>query len=169
MRKYFVAFFIVLLTAAAYGQSKPGLFTNATKAKLTVNLILPREQGDSSPACPVSRDRIEREARAVLVKSPIVLTDVGHDITIIAEVELYKFDIDDEPVDNCTAKVSVRSGITAEINLPYKKSTTKKWLDLFHLAETVSGPSKISEESVYDAVNRVMKRFLRTWANDQKG
>ncbi len=168
MRKYLVAFFIVLLTAAAYGQSKPGLFTNATKAKLTVHLILPREQGESSPACPVSRDGIEREARSVLAKSPIVLTDVGHDITIIAEVELYKFDVD-EPVNNCTAKVSVRSGITAEINLPYKKSTTKKWLDLFHLAETVSGPSKIFEESVYDAVNRVMKRFLRTWANDQKG
>ena len=168
MPKYLAAFFIILLTTAAYGQSKPGLFTNATKAKLTANLILPREQGDSSPACRVSRDGIERKARAVLAKSFIVLTDVGHDITIIAEVELYKFDVD-EPISNCTAKVSVRSGITAEINLPYKKSTTKKWLDLFHLAETVSVPSKIFEDNVFDAMNRVMNGFLRTWANDQKG
>ncbi len=167
MRKYLVAFFIILLTAAAYGQSTPDLFTNATKAKLIVNLILPRDQGDSSPACRVSRDGIERKARAVLAKSPIVLTDVGHDITIIAEIELYKFDVD-EPISNCTAKVSVRSGITAEINLPYKKATTKKWLDLFHLSETVSVTRKTFEESVYDAVNRVMNGFLRTWTNDQK-
>lgn len=167
MPKYLVAFLImVLLTAAAHGQAKPGLFTNATKAKLAVNLILPREDGEPSTACRVSRDGIERAARSVLAKSPIVLTDVGHDMTIMAEVEIYKFDVDG-PVNNCTAKVSVRGGFTAEVNLPYKNATTKKWLDLSHLSEMVSLPRTIFEDSVFDAVNGTMARFLRAWADDQ--
>jgi hypothetical protein len=142
------------------------MFLAATKARLTTHIIAPGDKADASSFCMVSRDDIERAARSVLDGSGITLTDRGYDITIIVDVELYYENLE-EPVDICAARVSVRSGISTEILLPYANISTQRWVDLFDRADTVVYSRAGFVIEVSDRVTSMMKRFVDTWTNDQ--
>ena len=161
------ALFVFLAATASYGQSRPSLFTGATKAKLTTNVIPLAGKEDAPSFCDISRDDIEREARSVLGTSQITLTDTDPDITIVVEVELNYWRLD-EPTDVCAGRVSVRSGVSTKVHLSYQSINTERWVNLFYLADTLITDRSGFAVNFPEFINRVMKSFVSTWANDQK-
>jgi hypothetical protein len=167
MRIVFAAVVVSLIAATSYGQSEPGVFAGATKANLITNIISPSGKEDASSFCFISKEDIDREARSVLNTSDIILTDINYDITIIVDVDLY-YDKLEEPVDICAARVSVRSGLSTRVYLPFGNGSTEKWVDLFDVANTVIASRMTFSPYVVEMVNEITKSFVEAWRDDQK-
>lgn len=171
MRVALAALFMFLAATASYGQTgpgrpEPGLFAGAAKARLTTRVIPAAGKADAASFCGLSEDEINREARSVLDGGGVTLTEIGHDITIAVEVELYYVYLE-EPENICAARVSVRGGFSTEVRLPYANVSTKTWVDLLHLSSSFVVTDVYTAMGVSESVERLLKRFVVIWRNDQ--
>ena len=172
MRVLIAALFMFLAATASYGQTgpgrpEPGLFAGATKAKLTTRVIPAADKADAASFCHLSKDEIDREARAVLDGGGVTLTEKGQDITVAVEVELYYLYLD-EPEDLCAARVSVRGGISTEIHLPYVNVSTERWVDLLELSSSFVATKGYISSRISESVNTLLKSFVMIWREDQR-
>ncbi len=175
MRNLLGGLLVVMVTAAAFAQSTPGLLRGAAKAALVVNVSSPAESGASQTTCRISKAAVEDQARSDLLASPISLTDARPDITLIVEVELYRIELDD-PVSMCIARVSLRAGVRTVVLLPYGNAAAdrragrwaKRWVDLFHRERKVARPMSGFDIEILEAVNGMVKEFVGAWTQDQQ-
>ncbi len=171
MRNLLGGLLVVMVTAAAFAQSTPGLLRGVAKAALVVNVGSPAESGASQTTCRISKAAVEDQARSDLLASPVSLTDARPDITLIVEVELYRIELDD-PVSMCIARVSLRAGVRTEVLLPYGNAPAdrwaERWVDLFHRDRKVARPMSGFDIEILEAVNGMLKEFVGAWTKDQQ-
>ncbi len=158
---------VVMVAAAAFAQSAPGLLRGAAKAALVVDVGSPTEIGASQTTCRISKGEVEHQARSGLDDGPVSLTDAPPDITVIVEVELYRVDLDD-PVSMCIARVSLRAGMRTEVLLPYHDAGAERWVDLFRGERKVARPMNGFDIEVLEAVDGMVKDFVGAWTKDQQ-
>jgi hypothetical protein len=162
---------ILMVAAAAFAQSTPGLLRGAAKAALVVKVSAPTKIEASQTTCRISKDAVERQARGGLDNSPVSLTDARPDITLIVEVELYRVDLDDS-VNMCIARVSLSAGVKTEVLLPYRDAASEKWaerwVDLFRSERKVARPMNGFDIEVLEAVDSMVKEFVGAWTRDQQ-
>ena len=171
MRTLVGGLLILMVAAAAFAQSTPGLLRGAAKAALVVNVGSPTEIGASQTTCRISKAAVEHQARSGLDNSPVSLTDARPDITVIVEVELYRIELDD-PVNMCIARVSLRGGVKTEVLLPYHDAPAERWaerwVDLFRSERKVARPMNGFDIEVLEAVDGMVKDFVGAWTKDQQ-
>ncbi len=167
MRTLLAGLLVVMVTAAAFAQSAPGLLRGAAKAALVVKVSAPTEIEASQTTCRISKAAVEHQARSDLLTSPVSLTDSPPDITVIVDVELYRVDLD-EAVNMCIARVSLRAGMRTEVLLPYHDARAERWVDLFRSERKVARPMNGFDIEVLEAVNAMVKEFVGAWTKDQR-
>ena len=167
MRTLLAGLLILMVTAAAFAQSAPGLLRGAAKAALVVKVSAPTEIEASQTTCRISKTAVEHQARSDLLTSPVSLTDSPPDITVIVDVELYRVDLD-EPVNMCIARVSLRAGVRTEVLLPYGNARAERWVDLFRSERKVARPMNGFDIEILEAVNGMVKEFVGAWTKDQQ-
>ncbi len=167
MRTLLAGLLILMVTAAAFAQSAPGLLRGAAKAALVVKVSAPTEIEASQTTCRISKTAVEHQARSDLLTSPVSLTDSPPDITVIVDVELYRVDLD-EAVNMCIARVSLRAGMRTEVLLPYGNAHAERWVDLFRRERKVARPMNGFDIEVLEAVNGMVKEFVGAWTKDQR-
>jgi hypothetical protein len=167
MRILFGGLLALMVAAAAFAQSTPGLLRGAAKAALVVKVSAPTKIEASQTTCRISKGAVEHQARIGLDNSPVSLTDARPDITLIIEVELYRVDLDDS-VNMCIARVSLRGGVKTEVLLPYRDAASERWVDLFRGERKVARPMNGFDLEVLEAVDGMVKEFVGAWTRDQQ-
>lgn len=162
---------VVIVAAAAFAQTTPGLLRGAAKAALVVKVSAPTEIEASQTTCRIPKAAVENQARSGLLGSPVSLTDARPDITLIVEVELYRVELDD-PVSMCIARVSLRAGVRTEVLMPYRDAPAERWaerwVDLFRGERKVARPMSGFDIEILEAVDGLVKEFVAVWTKDQQ-